>query len=96
MFTALSFIFLSPDVSLCMCVQDLLSFLGPLLRKSSEAHRNFSVIKRLRESENLQVWTSLAEMFHLKRNTKFQEKLSSNKSYTYKEFKYEMSSSVYH
>ncbi|XP_057542149.1 vacuolar sorting protein 39 [Amaranthus tricolor] len=36
-------------------LKDLLSFLGPLLRKSSEAHRNFSVIRRLRESENLQV-----------------------------------------
>lgn len=36
-------------------LKNLLSFLGPLLRKSSEAHRNFSVIRRLRESENLQV-----------------------------------------
>ncbi|PSS30825.1 Vam6/Vps39-like protein [Actinidia chinensis var. chinensis] len=36
-------------------LQNLLQFLGPLLRKSSEAHRNFSVIKSLRESENLQV-----------------------------------------
>ncbi|KAL3505909.1 hypothetical protein ACH5RR_031291 [Cinchona calisaya] len=36
-------------------LQNLLSFLGPLLRKSSEAHRNYSVIKSLRESENLQV-----------------------------------------
>ncbi|XP_021714513.1 vam6/Vps39-like protein [Chenopodium quinoa] len=35
--------------------KNLLSFLGPLLRKSSETHRNFAVIKRLRESENLQV-----------------------------------------
>lgn len=40
-------------------LKDLLSFLGPLLRKSSEAHRNFSVIKRLRESENLQVKNEL-------------------------------------
>ncbi|MED6155669.1 Vam6/Vps39-like protein [Stylosanthes scabra] len=36
-------------------LQDLLSFLGPLVRKSSEMQRNFSVIKSLRQSENLQV-----------------------------------------
>uniref|UniRef100_M0ZVG8 TVLP1 n=1 Tax=Solanum tuberosum TaxID=4113 RepID=M0ZVG8_SOLTU len=36
-------------------MQNLLPFLGSLLRKSSEAYRNFSVIKSLRESENLQV-----------------------------------------
>uniref|UniRef100_A0A2P2JQK0 CNH domain-containing protein n=1 Tax=Rhizophora mucronata TaxID=61149 RepID=A0A2P2JQK0_RHIMU len=36
-------------------IQNLLPFLGPLLRKSSEAYRNLSVIKSLRESENLQV-----------------------------------------
>ncbi|KAH7566413.1 hypothetical protein JRO89_XS08G0155300 [Xanthoceras sorbifolium] len=36
-------------------VQNLIPFLGPLLRKSSEAYRNFSVIKSLRQSENLQV-----------------------------------------
>ncbi|XP_055804597.1 vacuolar sorting protein 39-like isoform X2 [Solanum dulcamara] len=36
-------------------LQNLLPFLGPLLRKSSESYRNFSVIKSLRESENLQV-----------------------------------------
>ncbi|MCD7454517.1 Vam6/Vps39-like protein, partial [Datura stramonium] len=36
-------------------LQNLLPFLGPLLRKSSEAYRNFSVIKSLSESENLQV-----------------------------------------
>ncbi|XP_057955176.1 vacuolar sorting protein 39 isoform X2 [Malania oleifera] len=36
-------------------LQNLLPFLGPLLRKSSEAYRNFSVIKSLRHSENLQV-----------------------------------------
>lgn len=35
-------------------LQNLVPFLGPLLRKTSEAHRNFSVITRLRESENLQ------------------------------------------
>ncbi|KAH6812688.1 Vacuolar sorting protein 39 [Perilla frutescens var. frutescens] len=34
-------------------LKNLLPFLGPLLRKSSEGHRNFSVIKSLRESENL-------------------------------------------
>ncbi|CAL1399773.1 unnamed protein product [Linum trigynum] len=36
-------------------LQNLLPFLGPLLRKSSEANRNLSVIKSLRQSENLQV-----------------------------------------
>ncbi|XP_044470200.1 vacuolar sorting protein 39 [Mangifera indica] len=36
-------------------LQNLLPFLGPLLRKSSEAYRNFSVIRSLRQSENLQV-----------------------------------------
>ncbi|KAK1439143.1 hypothetical protein QVD17_04958 [Tagetes erecta] len=35
-------------------LQNLVPFLGPLLKKTSEAHRNFSVIKRLRECENLQ------------------------------------------
>ena len=40
---------------LSLWVQNLLPFLVPLLRKSSEAYRNFSVIKSLRESENLQV-----------------------------------------
>ncbi|KAJ6678618.1 VACUOLAR SORTING PROTEIN 39 [Salix viminalis] len=36
-------------------LQNLLPFLGPLLKKSSEANRNLSVIKSLRQSENLQV-----------------------------------------
>ncbi|XP_026393514.1 vacuolar sorting protein 39-like [Papaver somniferum] len=36
-------------------LQNLLPFLGPLLKKSSEAQRNLSVIKSLRSSENLQV-----------------------------------------
>ncbi|KAF8406433.1 hypothetical protein HHK36_008520 [Tetracentron sinense] len=36
-------------------LQNLLPFLGPLLKKSGEAHRNLSVIKSLRHSENLQV-----------------------------------------
>uniref|UniRef100_A0A7N0T7X6 CNH domain-containing protein n=1 Tax=Kalanchoe fedtschenkoi TaxID=63787 RepID=A0A7N0T7X6_KALFE len=36
-------------------LQNLLPFLGPLLRKSSESYRNYSVIKSLRHSENLQV-----------------------------------------
>ncbi|KAH8503560.1 hypothetical protein H0E87_014735 [Populus deltoides] len=36
-------------------LQNLLPFLGPLLKKSSEAYRNLSVIKSLRQSENLQV-----------------------------------------
>ncbi|KAK4490604.1 hypothetical protein RD792_001291 [Penstemon davidsonii] len=36
-------------------LKNLLPFLGPLLRKSRESYRNFSVIKSLRESENLQV-----------------------------------------
>ncbi|XP_071701680.1 vacuolar sorting protein 39-like [Rutidosis leptorrhynchoides] len=35
-------------------LQNLLPFLGPLLKKTSEAHRNFSVIKSLRECGNLQ------------------------------------------
>ncbi|XP_020965326.1 vam6/Vps39-like protein isoform X2 [Arachis ipaensis] len=42
-------------------LQNLLPFLGPLLRKSSEVHRNCSVIKRLRQSENLQVKDELYE-----------------------------------
>ncbi|VVB10023.1 unnamed protein product [Arabis nemorensis] len=36
-------------------LQNLLPFLAPLLRNSSEAHRNYSVIKSLRQSESLQV-----------------------------------------
>ncbi|KAF7850799.1 hypothetical protein BT93_L4995 [Corymbia citriodora subsp. variegata] len=36
-------------------LQNLLPFLGPFVRKSSEAYRNYSVIKNLRQSENLQV-----------------------------------------
>lgn len=40
---------------LFLSLQNLVPFLGPLLRKSSEVYRNFSVIKSLRESENLQV-----------------------------------------
>ncbi|OVA07026.1 Clathrin [Macleaya cordata] len=36
-------------------LQNLLPFLEPLLKKSSEAQRNLSVIKSLRYSENLQV-----------------------------------------
>ncbi|KAI3669597.1 hypothetical protein L6452_40871 [Arctium lappa] len=36
-------------------LQKLLPFLGPLLRKTSEACRNFSVIKSLRQCESLQV-----------------------------------------
>ncbi|RWR94170.1 vam6/Vps39-like protein [Cinnamomum micranthum f. kanehirae] len=36
-------------------LQNLLLFLEPLLKKSSEARRNFSVIRSLRHSENLQV-----------------------------------------
>ncbi|XP_057434898.1 vacuolar sorting protein 39-like [Lotus japonicus] len=36
-------------------LQNLLSFLGPLLRKSSEMYRNCSVVQSLRQSENLQV-----------------------------------------
>ncbi|KAJ4851461.1 Vam6/Vps39-like protein [Turnera subulata] len=36
-------------------LQNLLPFLGPLLKKSSEAYRNLSVIKSLRQSESLQV-----------------------------------------
>ncbi|OAY57391.1 vacuolar sorting protein 39 isoform X1 [Manihot esculenta] len=40
-------------------LQNLLPFLGPLMRKSSEAYRNLSVIKSLRQSENLQVKNEL-------------------------------------
>lgn len=36
-------------------LQNLLPFLGPLMRKSSEAYRNLSIIKSLMQSENLQV-----------------------------------------
>ncbi|KAF5205069.1 Vacuolar sorting protein [Thalictrum thalictroides] len=36
-------------------LQNLLPFLEPLLKKSSEAQRNLSVVKNLRQSENLQV-----------------------------------------
>ncbi|MBA0643298.1 hypothetical protein Goklo_027607, partial [Gossypium klotzschianum] len=35
-------------------LQNLLPFLGPLVKKSSEAYRNSSVIKSLRQTENLQ------------------------------------------
>ncbi|PQQ09900.1 vam6/Vps39-like protein isoform X1 [Prunus yedoensis var. nudiflora] len=42
-------------------LQNLLPFMGPLLRKSSEAYRNLSVIKSLRQSENLQVKDELYE-----------------------------------
>ncbi|KAH1249965.1 Vacuolar sorting protein 39 [Glycine max] len=47
---------LPKETKLQKCVynlQDLLSFLGPLLRKSNEMYRNCSVIKSLRQSENL-------------------------------------------
>ncbi|TYJ47365.1 hypothetical protein E1A91_A02G184600v1 [Gossypium mustelinum] len=36
-------------------LQNLLPFLGPLVKKSSEAYRNSSVIKSLRQTESLQV-----------------------------------------
>ncbi|XP_028775606.1 vacuolar sorting protein 39 [Neltuma alba] len=36
-------------------LQNLRPFLGPLVRKSSEMYRNYSVVKSLRQSENLQV-----------------------------------------
>ncbi|KAI5418335.1 vacuolar sorting protein 39 isoform X1 [Lathyrus oleraceus] len=36
-------------------LQNLLPFLGPLVRKSSEMYRNCSVVRSLRQSENLQV-----------------------------------------
>ncbi|XP_050371906.1 vacuolar sorting protein 39 [Argentina anserina] len=42
-------------------LQNLLPFMGPLLRKSSEAYRNLSVIKSLRQSDNLQVKQELYE-----------------------------------
>ncbi|KAL8118028.1 vacuolar sorting protein 39-like [Apium graveolens] len=43
-------------------LQNLLPFLGPLVKKSSEAYRNFSVIKSLRENENLQVKDELYKL----------------------------------
>ncbi|KAL5990833.1 hypothetical protein ACLOJK_011738 [Asimina triloba] len=43
------------DVRIDKVNKNLLSFLEPLLKKSSEGHRNFSVIRSLRHSENLQV-----------------------------------------
>lgn len=43
-------------------LQNLLSFLEPLLKKSSEAQRNLSVVKSLRESENLQVKDELYKL----------------------------------
>lgn len=51
----LSSILLKSDSFFIGSLQNLLLFLAPLLRNSSEAHRNFSVIKSLRQSENLQV-----------------------------------------
>lgn len=36
-------------------LENLVPFLEPLLKKSSEGHRNFSIIRSLRYSENLQV-----------------------------------------
>ncbi|XP_062000980.1 vacuolar sorting protein 39 [Rosa rugosa] len=42
-------------------LQNMLPFMGPLLRKSSEAYRNLSVIKSLRQSDNLQVKEELYE-----------------------------------
>ncbi|XP_024386372.1 vacuolar sorting protein 39 [Physcomitrium patens] len=42
-------------------LQKLITFLEPLLCKSSEAHRNGSVIKNLRRSESLQVREELTE-----------------------------------
>ncbi|XP_045786696.1 vacuolar sorting protein 39-like [Trifolium pratense] len=36
-------------------LQNLLPFLGPLVRKSSEMYRNCSIVRSLRQSENLQV-----------------------------------------
>ncbi|KAG2291256.1 hypothetical protein Bca52824_037925 [Brassica carinata] len=44
-------------------LQNLLPFLAPLLRNSSEAHRNFSVIKSLRQSENLQRKMCVKEVY---------------------------------
>ncbi|CAM8912255.1 unnamed protein product [Rhodiola kirilowii] len=43
-------------------LQNLLPFLGPLLKKSSESNRNYSVIKSLRRSENLQVKDELYKL----------------------------------
>ncbi|EPS67833.1 hypothetical protein M569_06937, partial [Genlisea aurea] len=46
-------------------LKNLVPFLEPLLRKSSESHRNLSVIKHLREAENIQV---KEEVFGLRRS----------------------------
>ncbi|KAK9129879.1 hypothetical protein Sjap_010366 [Stephania japonica] len=43
-------------------LQNLLPFLEPLLKKTSEAHRNFSVIRSLRYNENLQVKDELYKL----------------------------------
>ncbi|XP_058094281.1 vacuolar sorting protein 39 [Magnolia sinica] len=43
-------------------LQNLLSFLEPLLKKSSEGRRNFSVIRSLRHSESLQVKDELYKL----------------------------------
>ncbi|KAJ7282158.1 hypothetical protein O6H91_Y358400 [Diphasiastrum complanatum] len=48
---------LRPDTKL----QDLLPFLAPLLKRSSEVHRNASVIKSLRRGENVQVREELLQ-----------------------------------
>ncbi|KAA3457505.1 vam6/Vps39-like protein isoform X1 [Gossypium australe] len=48
-------------------LQNLLPFLGPLVKKSSEAYRNSSVIKSLRQTENLQV----CKLFYLWDNINF-------------------------
>ncbi|XP_004509258.1 vacuolar sorting protein 39-like isoform X2 [Cicer arietinum] len=46
-------------------LQNLLPFLGPLVRKYSEMYRNCSVVRNLRQSENLQV----KDEFYKKRKT---------------------------
>jgi hypothetical protein len=59
----LSFIFqyvqllklLKSVIILCECLQDLVSFLEPLLRNSSEHRRNYMVIKNLILRANLEV-----------------------------------------
>ncbi|PWA87087.1 Citron-like protein [Artemisia annua] len=47
-------------------LQNLYPFLGPLMKKTSESYRNFSVIKSLRQLENVQIDTGLLEDLPLK------------------------------
>ncbi|TYH78811.1 hypothetical protein ES332_D03G015100v1 [Gossypium tomentosum] len=50
-------------------LQNLLPFLGPLVKKSSEAYRNSSVIKSLRQTENLQPKQVKDELYNQRKAT---------------------------